>query len=223
MDRERTGHGATRSSESGFTLLEVLVALVVLGILLATLAQGMRVGFHAWTLGQRIGGRADTLEATDRTLRQLVGRAATADPVTRDRGFTGMPAGMAFTTTMPDALAPSAPGAVAPRASARLPLEADVSVLLVEGHRLILRWIPHHARWLIPPPLPVTETLLDGVATVQFAYFQQAADGHGGRWLASWSGVDLPRLIRLHVAFFPGDARHWPDLVLMTMRERAPP
>ena len=220
MSEKRSG--ATRSGESGFTLLELLVALVVLGILLATLAQGMRVGLHAWALGQRIGGRADALEATDRALRELVGRAATTDPVTRDRAFTGVPAGMAFTTTMPDVLAPGAPAAVAPLASARVPLEADVSVLLVEGHRLILRWRPHHARWLIQPPPPVTETLLDGVAAVQFAYFQQAADGHGGQWLASWSGIDLPRLVRLRVAFFPGDARHWPDLVLTTMRERPP-
>ncbi len=35
--------------QAGFTLMEILVALVVLGILMARLGQGMHLGMAAWT------------------------------------------------------------------------------------------------------------------------------------------------------------------------------
>jgi general secretion pathway protein J len=199
---------ARRRNAGGFTLLEVLVALVVLGLLMATLAQGMRIGLGAMTVGQRIGASVDGLETTERTLRALLGRAAPSDPATQDRAFIGMAQGMAFTTTLPEGL------------GTELPMEADVSLLVVDGHRLVLRWRPHHRIWIVTPPPPATVVLQDGVAGLQLEFFEQA--GRGGRWLSSWRGGDLPRLVRIRVTFPDGDRRHWPDIVVATMRERPP-
>jgi general secretion pathway protein J len=134
MIRRQTEPGrARRAGSAGFTLLEVLVALVVFGVLLAMLAQGLRVGLRGWTAAQGIGAGTTTLEGTDLALRGLLGRATPADPLTYDRAFTGTPTAMAFTTTMPEGLGGSAA------------LEADVSLLVSDGHRLVLRWRPHHA------------------------------------------------------------------------------
>jgi general secretion pathway protein J len=205
MTRNRAG-----SSNAGFTLLEVLVALVVVGLLLATLAQGLRVGMYAWAFGQRISG-TETLEAADLALRELLSRASPGDLLTYDRAFTGTPTSMAFTTTMPDEL------------GVPVPLEADVSILVNDRHHLLLRWVPHHARWLVNPPQPATELLLEDVVRLELAFYQPVPDGRGGRWLSSWSSPDLPRLVRVHLAFAPGDRRHWPDIVAATMRERGPP
>jgi general secretion pathway protein J len=199
-----------RRNAGGFTLLEVLVALVVLGLLLATLAQGMRVGLGAMTVGQRVGASADGLETTERTLRQLLGRTTPPDPATQDRAFTGLEHGTAFTTTLPQGLGTPEP------------LEADVSLLVVDGHHLVLRWRPHHRNWIVPPPPPATVALQDGVERLELAYFQPGGDGRGGRWLSSWRGPDLPRLVRIRVVFAAGDRRHWPEIVVATMRERPP-
>jgi general secretion pathway protein J len=200
---------ARRWGDAGFTLLEVLVALVVSGILLAMLAQGLRVGLRGWAAAQGIGAGTTTLEATDFALRGLLDRASLADPLTYDRAFTGTPTGMAFTTTMPE------------QTGTRVPIEADVSVMS-DGYHLVLHWRPHHARWIEAPPPPATELLVDGVIGLQLAYFQPAREGRGGRWLTAWSSPDLPRLVRIHIVFAPDDRRHWPDIVAATMRERPP-
>ena len=47
-------------SAAGFTLLEILVVMAVLGLLLATLAAGTRFGLRAWQAGARLtAGRGD--------------------------------------------------------------------------------------------------------------------------------------------------------------------
>lgn len=200
---------ARRAGNSGFTLLEVLVALVVFGMLLAMLAQGLQVGLRGWAVAQGIGAGTPTLESVDLALRGLLGRALPADPLTYDRAFIGTPTAMAFTTTMPE------------QSGASVPLEADVT-LRVEGPRLVLRWRPHHARWIAIPPPPATELLVDGVIGLQVAYFQPTRDGRGGRWLTSWSSnPDPPRLVRIRLVFAPNDRRHWPDIVAATLQEHA--
>lgn len=209
--RSRAAPGnARRLRDAGFTLLEILVTLVVFGILVATLAQGLQVGLRGWTAAQRVGTGTPTLEAVDLALRELLGRASPADLLTYDRAFTGTPTAMAFTTTMPE------------RLDASVPLEADVSLLVSDKHDLVLRWRPHHARWTASPPPPATELLVDGVISLRLAFYQPVRDGHGGRWLTSWSSPELPRLVRIHFVFAPGDPRHWPDIVAGTLRERAP-
>ena len=56
--------GAPRRGEAGFTLLEVLVALSVLGFLMLGLAQGLRFGLLAWDRqAQVIAARSDTSPA----------------------------------------------------------------------------------------------------------------------------------------------------------------
>jgi general secretion pathway protein J len=211
MMRGRAGPGdASRAHDAGFTMLEVLVTLAVLGVLLATLVQGLRVGLQARTVGQRIGSDTATLEPLDRVLRELLSRASPADPLTYDRAFTGTSTGMAFTTTIPEGF------------GTPVPLEADVTILVIEGHRLVLRWRPHHSRWTVAPAPPATELLLDGVAGLRLGFFQPVRDGHGGRWLTSWSSPELPRLVRIRVKFAAGDRRNWPDIVAATPREGGP-
>jgi prepilin-type N-terminal cleavage/methylation domain-containing protein len=197
---------AGRCGDAGFTLLEILVTLVVSGAVLVMLTQGLRVGLRGWAVAQGIGAGTATMETTDLALRGLLDRASPGDRLTYDRAFTGTPTSMAFTTTMPDQLGGS------------VPLEADVSVVS-DGRHLILRWRPHHARWIGAPSPQSTELLADGVIGLQMAYFQA---GSGGRWLTSWSSPDLPRLVRIHFVFARDNRQQWPDVVAETMRERAP-
>ncbi len=186
-------------SDRGFTLLEVLVALVVLGFLMVGLSQGVRFGLTAWGAQARMIDAGGDLDAVDRTLRGLIARI---DPGTRADPpmIAGDPTRFTFSSVLPEAL------------GAR---EADLLVAMNPDHRLLLRWTPHlHAKRTRPPPAPQTEELLRGIAGLEFAY-----RGSGG-WVRSWNAADLPALVRIRVVFPAGDPRHWPDIVAAPLRSR---
>ncbi len=194
--------------QDGFTLLEVLVALVVLGLLMVTLSEGVRVGLKAWALEGRMEGQAGKLEATDRALRQLIERALPTDPQATD-GFTGGPHVLSVVTTLPE-------GYGAPSTH-----EADATLLVVNGNRLELLWRPHYSRWIVPPPPPSAIPLMDDVQQIEFAYWQPASASQQGHWLAAWPAGSLPPLVRIRIVSPPGNAnRHWPDIVVAPMQDR---
>ncbi|MBV8615825.1 MAG: prepilin-type N-terminal cleavage/methylation domain-containing protein [Acetobacteraceae bacterium] len=186
---------------AGFTLLEILVALVVLGFLMVGLSQGVRFGLTAWGMQERLINQRGDLDAVDRALRQLVTRM---DPGTRadPPQVAGTQAEFGFTAALPLA----ADGG-----------SADMLLAVDPAHRFVLRWLPHlHARRTAPPPPPRVETLLEGVARVQFAYWRPAAGGGG--WVGAWDGKSLPALVRFRIVFPEGDRRHWPDIVAAPLR-----
>jgi general secretion pathway protein J len=197
--------------QTGFTLLELLVTLVVVGLLMVTLTQGLRTGLRAWGLESRMGLRSGGLETTDRTLRQLIGQALPGDPRLRDPALTGTPHSLSFVTTLPEGV------------GARATHEADVTLLVTNGHRLELLWRPHYRRWIIPLPPPSTITLLNDVEGLDVGFWQPAPGSQHGSWLSAWTEHDLPPLVRLRIVFPPGSGRHWPDIVVATMRELPSP
>ncbi len=196
-----TRHG----EDAGFTLLEIIVALVVLGVLLATLSQGVHFGFAAWGRQDRSLQTGEALTATDRTLRRLVEQL---DPGTgRDAGtLTGRPHAMAFTSTLPI----GADGAMA---------AADISLMVDHDDRLVLSWLPHlHAQRLQPAPPPHVSVLLEHVAGLRLEYWSDSA----AHWSQRWSDTTLPGLIRVGIAFPEHDRRRWPDIVASPRRAQAP-
>jgi general secretion pathway protein J len=190
--------------DAGFTLLETLVALVILGFVVAGLAQGLRFGLAVWDRQARSIDRDGALDSTDRTLRTLLaGMAPGIDPATptilgtRDR--------LMFTTELPMS---------APAGSIRL---ADV-VLGVDGaHGLVLRWTPHLHAKLLAPPAVQEAALLPGVAGVTFSYYRNAGGGQPGGWVDQWGGVKPPQLVRVHIGFH-SPAQHWPDVIVAPVR-----
>ena len=64
---------------NGFTLLELLVALTVLGFLLVGLAQGVHFGLLAWRTGVRLTNSNDDFNTLDSTLRHLIEGADPGD------------------------------------------------------------------------------------------------------------------------------------------------
>jgi general secretion pathway protein J len=59
------------------------------------------------------------------------------------------------------------------------------------------------------------QILLTGVRALEIDYFGPARPDMQRRWRVSWRGQpNLPELVRVRVAFEPGDPRRWPDLVV---------
>jgi general secretion pathway protein J len=187
----------------GFTLLELLVALAVFGLMLTGLTQGTQYVLRAWHSQVHILGRSEDLDTVDRALRQMIAVMDPGDSLAPPP-FAGSRDKMEFVTVLPDV-------------AAGLPVRHVEAGLLVDSsHRLVLRWRPwiHAVRLRSVPPLVETE-LLRGVQGIEFAFWHPR-----GGWVGSWRNQDLPALIRIRVLFPPGDPRNWPDIVAATTMRR---
>lgn len=187
----------------GFTLLEIMVALVVLGLLVVGLAQGVRYGLRAWQAQVKLITGDEDLAAVDRTLRGLIGSMNPGNGM-NPAPITATADRLTCITALPDGVAAS----VGSR-------WVTATLQVDPAHRLVLQWQRYiHADWLRAPPLE-TSVLLPGVARLTLAYWQPA-----GGWAGSWRYPNLPALIRIHVTFPPGDPRHWPDIVAAPRLDR---
>ena len=191
---------------NGYTLLEILVALVVLGFLLASLTQGVRFGLRAWDTESRLVETRADLDGAERVLRTLLSEA---DPgnFNEPADFKGDARKLAFAGRLPENL----PG---------LPVrDAEFGLGVDSGHRLVLRWQPHpHAERLTPKPPPVENVLLQGVDHIELSY--QRWPAQGGGWVETWDFPTLPVLVSLKIVFVKDDRRHWPAMVVAPMRAR---
>ena len=192
---------AERRHPAGFTLVELLVALALLGLILAGLAAGMRQVLRVQDAQERITDGTGELDAVDRTLRRLFAQAEPGTP--QVPGLRGTPSSASFTTTLPAAVA-GGTGL------------ADVALVVDGRHRLLLRWTAHRYGVPFNPAVAVREAeLLRGVEQLDVAYWS-------GGWRRSWEEPDLPALVRIRLAFAPGDPRRWPDMVAEVVRHRPP-
>ena len=181
--------------ESGFTLLEKLVALVVFGLVMAWLTQTFRFGLSVWSAGPRKVAAPENLAALDAALTRMIGQAVPGS-------FIGHRDRLVFTTVLP-------PGAGLPGAL------ADAAILPGPNSTLVLRYQPHPPGIpLVRLPPPMIETLANGVAAFSASYLTTQPSGAPG-WTNDFSGSGLPLLVRLHIQ--TSSAANWPDLVAATV------
>jgi general secretion pathway protein J len=176
--------------EAGFTLLEMLVALVVFGLVMAGLAQSFRFGLAAWSEGPARTAQPENLAALDAALTQMIMQ-------TVPNSFTGEPNQLSFTTRLPagaglqDAL-------------------ADAAIMPGTDGTLILRYRLHPPGILLgAPPVPKVEVLAQGVSGFSVSYLTPGQAGAG--WTHKVKSGKPVLLVRIHLDFV--DGRNWPDLV----------
>jgi len=196
-----------RVGEAGFTLLEILVALVVLGFLILGLAEGVRFGLRAWDTETKLVDRRADMDAMERVLRGLI-QAADPGDLNAQPPFRGQPHALSFVSRLP-----MAAGGLVTR-------NADMGLGVDSKHRLVLRWSLHpHAERLTSPEPPHETVLLEGVDHITFGYLRPAEQGGG--WVETWDAPMLPALVRITVAFPKDDRRHWPAIEAAPMLGRA--
>jgi type II secretory pathway pseudopilin PulG len=188
-------------ADAGLTLVEALASLTVLALLGVLLVSGTQFARLRLTRMQA-SDQGKVVEAAQDLLR---GRLQRTFPYVRPNtgfptvDFDGLPDKILFSGTPPDSKAPDA-------------LQHYV-LTLAPGGVLQLTMVSDLAN----DPLQQTRAipLLRGVAGLDLAYFGPAAPDNQPRWRPRWEQqATLPSLVRVRVAFAPGDRRVWPDLVV---------
>jgi general secretion pathway protein J len=200
------------SADAGFTLIEMLVAIALIGLLTAGLFGALRFGTRASS-------------AVDRTLdhsRQLAlvygflqSRLADAQPfpagAAGDQGtiwFDGTPDALEFVSMAPMQL--TAGGFFAVRIEPHPGGRGGGN----SGGELVTTWRSVAGRNTagIEPNLPPS-VLLEHIAAAHFAYFGAHSAEDASGWHDRWHDTDhLPSMVRLRVDF--ADGWHSPDLIV---------
>jgi general secretion pathway protein J len=217
----------------GFTLLELVIALTLLGLILVVLFSALRLGGRIWERLDGEGERAASLNAAQVFLRRTLGQARVVTRTTELKLvslFAGEAGRMDFVAPLSTYV--GAPGLHLLR------LQVAGSG---DNQRLMLtRWLLHPEvlggaggvpRWspeeidAAPVSGPTGEIesgggesatfgraeLLAGLDGVRFSYFGQKVADTEPQWHEDWMDQEaLPLLVRVQLGF-PG--HRWPDLV----------
>jgi general secretion pathway protein J len=203
-----------RPRAPGFTLLEVLVAITLLGLIAALLAGGLRFGTRVWHRGEDQLQALAALQSVHGLMRRELAQAV---PLTASDGtagqviFEGMPTYVRFAGPAPSDLL------VGGEYEITLGLSHDeLAQHLVMAWRLLVGSADDSGA-----PGGEQVLLLRDVAGVSFAYFgadDGADDSEAPQWHESWvERPTLPLLVRVVVSFPDGDPRRWPGLVVAPM------
>jgi len=196
--------------ERGFSLLEVLTALMLLGMLLLAVFGGIRAATHSVHSGSRSIEQLDQVRAAHQFLRHDLMQArsipwrvdAKGDPVV----FDGEPRRMRFVSPLPGYLDASGPQlqtlALVEERDGSLRLELSSDALAPRGPVALAHVAP--------------EVLMRGIRGGHFAYYASAPASAPakaqGEWRTQWQvPVAMPDMVRIEITPGPADGS-WPRL-----------
>jgi len=197
-------------ADNGYSLVELLVVLALIGFIALAIAGGVRFGARAW---EKSGAAVEALERMDgaqNLMRSLLQRVVPRDldpsfSVDLDL-FSGARDSLAFT-----AVSPSAFGA---NGLARFQLSVGRDA---GAQRLVLSWQnANHATAV------QQQVLIAGAREISFVYATRDQNG-GVSWTDSWAGQSgAPALVAIRAVFPQGSRLHWPELIVRPRIGRDP-
>jgi general secretion pathway protein J len=190
---------------AGFTLLEVLAALVLLALLLVGVYSGIRTATHSVRSGTAAIERLDQIRSAQQFLRRELAQSL-AQPIGHtDQGepiyFVGTAHEMRYVAPLPGYL-----GKLGPQLQ-RLQLVDDGH----EGLRLELSLVLLPPDGKPPQPLGEPQVLLDHIRDGGFNYRGIDARGAAVPWAPTWADGRLPPQL-VSITLRSQDGADWPQL-----------
>lgn len=187
--------------QTGFTLLELVVAITLMGLVLVVLYSGLRLGLNGTDSGERRAEATNRLRLVQELIRRQLAQSMTLyRPDERQEpavAFAGQPNSVEFVAPMLEQLGQGG--------------LYRVRIGVGDG-RLWMRWRLYQPEGNAAGEERET-VLLEGVSAGEFAYFgpERDDDQERPRWRPDWTSPERrPLLVRLNLS--QGGAP-WPDLV----------
>lgn len=204
----------SRRAAAGFTLIEVLLAIVLLGLLSVGVYGAISTSTRAVRSGEQAIERTNKLRVTQELLRRQVSQAL-AVAYDRDPGdgritnFVGERDRMTWVSAMPGYLGRGGPYVQ------EIGFERDgAGGTLVFRHALLNGFELREGF----PEKPGPVVLLERVSDVRIAYRGTTPEGRLDDWQDEWDkSGPLPLLVRIDVEFDRGSGLDWPSLVVPVM------
>ena len=201
-------------SVGGFTLLELLVAIMILTLMMTVAFGAVRLGGRSWEAGVERANASEEVRAVSDFLRR---QFAQMIPISVGNGeetqiaFAGRQNSIRFIAS-----APRGP------AIAGLIVYTLITEEYADGQRLVLSYASFDpgAEELREAEPDQQLILADGFATISFDFFGTQADDSMPSWHEEWpyGEENIPQLVRIILAAV-NDADSWPELVLRIRAE----
>jgi general secretion pathway protein J len=199
--------GRARRDARGFTLVEVLLATVLLAAGLALAFATLVAATRSVTRGEAMAAQSERLRAVEGFLRT---RLTAARPIAFDtdessalpQRFVGTAERMRFVADLPNYLGRGGPY-----------LHEFAIEDAGEGQRMTVDLRMVQAGEVVNEQVPPPEVLVDGLESARFRYRAIDADGGLGPWQDEWRTPEqLPLLVE--VTLRDPDGRTWPPVVV---------
>jgi general secretion pathway protein J len=204
----------TRRAAAGFTLIEVLLAIVLLGLLSLGVYGAISTSTRAVRSGELAIERTNKLRVTQELLRRQLSQAL-AVAYDRDPGdgritnFAGERDRLTWVSAMPGYLGRGGPYVQ------QLAFERDGGSGTLRFRHALLNGFELREGF---PDEPGPVVLLERVSEVRIGYRGITPEGRLDDWQDDWDkSGPLPLLVRIEVEFERGSGLRWPPLVVPVM------
>ena len=188
--------------DAGYTLIELLVALLILGMVSVMMFEGISSGRRVWERADVANARGEIISGTQMLLRSRLERAFPAtryDKIPTYADFFGAANGVNFLSPARDI--------DGTQGLFRYTLQ------LAPNGDLVLSALTDLA--IDPKAAGNPLILLHNVQQLDIAYFGVVPPDKDPAWHDQWQQRPaLPLLMRVHVEFPPEDSRAWPELLI---------
>jgi general secretion pathway protein J len=196
-------------SQSGFTLIELVVAVALLAVMMTLLYSGLAFALRSWDAGDANGRRVADRRIAENFLRRELMQLFPMrwkDPLTLKLALDGKADSLRFTSSRAAGISSGGLSLVG------LDVEADTSRRL--HHLVMRRAMPDYdAKDFAPLEQADRIILLENIDSVAFGYFGAENDFTEPRWEDTWKYPGrVPLLVRVRVK--DADGTQLPELVV---------